>query len=97
MMAGKSTLMFCCTLVLLAVLVAKGCRQGEGISKPTRKDFWPELVGQTGEQAKAIIEEEDPTLFVEISNNPDDVLNYVPDRVIIIVNAEGIVFIPPMI
>ncbi|XP_038063304.1 glu S.griseus protease inhibitor-like [Patiria miniata] len=98
MMAGKSTLMFCCTLVLMAVLVAEGCRQGEGISKPTRKETWPELVGQTGEEAKAVIEREDPTLEVEIVPYGYAVTaDYRTDRVRIYLDAEGRVATPPTI
>ncbi|XP_038063305.1 glu S.griseus protease inhibitor-like [Patiria miniata] len=98
MMAGKSTLMFCCTLVLLAVLVAEGCRQEGGISKRSRKERWPELVGQTGQRAKTVIEREDPTLQVEIVPYGQVVTaDYNTNRVRIFLDRERRVAAPPTI
>jgi len=54
------------------------------------KSSWPEVVGMRGEDAKAYIENEDPSLHVRINNEGDPItmdLRY--DRVRVFVNKQG--------
>ena len=60
------------------------------------KESWPELVGQTGEEAQKAIQEERSDVTVEILNElSPTTMDYRPDRVRIFVNKEGKVAGPP--
>jgi len=92
-MAGKLLLM-CCAVVILANLAA-GCRP---VVKEEGRTSWPELVGKTGAEAKATIEEENPSLQVVIVPYGSVVTaDYRTDRVRIYVDVEGIVVETPRI
>jgi hypothetical protein len=61
------------------------------------KKEWPELVGQSGEDAVAKIKEERPDL-AEVASMPDDAMmtmDFREDRVRVMVNGEGKVSSPP--
>jgi beta-lactam-binding protein with PASTA domain len=89
-MTGK-VFMFCGVLLLFAVL-GQSCRQAP------EKRSWPELVGKTGEEAKAAIEKEDPSLEVQIVPYGHVVTqDYRTDRVRIYLDPEGRVARPPRI
>ncbi|KAJ0946520.1 putative proteinase inhibitor I13, potato inhibitor I [Helianthus annuus] len=62
------------------------------------KNSWPELVGEKGEVAKAIIEKENPLVNAIIisGNSPVDMM-FVSNRVRVVVNAEGFVTKTPVI
>ena len=62
-------------------------------SSPPIKSSWPELVGKTGEEAKAVILKENPYVTkVEILLEGSGVtMDYRQSRVRIFVNDEGIV------
>ncbi|KAJ0610429.1 putative proteinase inhibitor I13, potato inhibitor I [Helianthus annuus] len=76
------------------------------ISKDSVPDFivpgkssWPELVGEKGEVAKAIIEKENPLVNAIIisGNSPTTDMMFVSNRVRVVVNAEGLVTKTPII
>jgi hypothetical protein len=60
---------------------------------------WPDLVGKTGEEAKAFLESSEPCLTrVEIVLEGSAVtMDYVFTRVRVIVNKQDLVVFPPMI
>lgn len=58
----------------------------------SEKGQWPEAVGLSGEQAKAIILQDDPTIKVEIlDENAATTRDYRPYRVRIFINGDGVV------
>ncbi|KAF5820646.1 putative proteinase inhibitor I13, potato inhibitor I [Helianthus annuus] len=63
------------------------------------KNSWPELVGEKGEVAKAIIEKENPLVNAIIisGNSPTTDMMFVSNRVRVVVNAEGLVTKTPII
>ncbi|KAI7726530.1 hypothetical protein M8C21_016220 [Ambrosia artemisiifolia] len=62
------------------------------------KNSWPELVGEKGEVAKAIIEKENPLVnAIILSENSPMILNYVSNRVWVVVNTDGVVIRTPTI
>ncbi|KAJ0621117.1 putative proteinase inhibitor I13, potato inhibitor I [Helianthus annuus] len=62
------------------------------------KNSWPELVGEKGEVAKAIIEKENPLVnAILISENSLTDLMFVSNRVRVVVNGEGLVTKIPII
>ena len=59
---------------------------------------WPETVGKTGEDAKAIILASNPKLYVEIILDGTPVtMDWRDDRVRVVVNTSGIVLYVPTI
>ncbi|KAL8598688.1 hypothetical protein ACOMHN_033253 [Nucella lapillus] len=64
---------------------------------PTQKTDWPELVGQKGEDAEKVIKKENPHLSISrVLEGQPVTMDYRPDRVRIIVNAEDIVISTPI-
>ncbi|XP_076883703.1 inhibitor of trypsin and hageman factor-like [Bidens hawaiensis] len=62
------------------------------------KNSWPELVGEKGEVAKVTIEKENPLVYaVILGENDPMILNYVSNRVWVVVNSEGLVTRTPVI
>jgi len=62
----------------------------------TPKSEWPELVGKTGEEAKAQILKERTDVTVKIQDELGPAtLDYSPNRVRIFVNKDGIVAAAP--
>ena len=70
------------------------------MSESNKKTSWPEVVGKmTGEEAKKVIEETNPTIAI-IQILPEDsivTMDYSESRVRIFVNNEGIVAATPII
>lgn len=61
------------------------------------KTSWPELVGKTYEEAEAAIRADNPNLQIfKVLENSPVTMDFRPDRVRIIVNAEDIVVHPPV-
>ena len=59
---------------------------------------WPELVGKTGEEAKEIIQQENPNLNIQVLPEGSPVTRDLRmDRVRIFVNENGQVTSPPRI
>ncbi|KAJ0638519.1 putative proteinase inhibitor I13, potato inhibitor I [Helianthus annuus] len=61
------------------------------------KNSWPELIGEKGEVAKAIIEKENPQVHAIIISKNHMISNIVSNRVWVVVNAEGLVIKTPVI
>uniref|UniRef100_A0A7S2YCC1 Subtilisin inhibitor domain-containing protein n=1 Tax=Entomoneis paludosa TaxID=265537 RepID=A0A7S2YCC1_9STRA len=64
---------------------------------PSNKTSWPELVGQPGAQAKAIIQQENPhmTTVVMVPEHSMVTMDYREDRVRIFVKEDGTVAMTP--
>ncbi|XP_010528560.1 PREDICTED: inhibitor of trypsin and hageman factor-like [Tarenaya hassleriana] len=65
---------------------------------PGGKSSWPELVGKRGEEAKAIIEKENPNVTAEILSEDEMILTVIIcTRVVVRVNDSGIVVGIPIV
>ncbi|KAI7726531.1 hypothetical protein M8C21_016221 [Ambrosia artemisiifolia] len=62
------------------------------------KSSWPELVGEKGEVAAAIIEKENPLVnAIVILDGTAVTMDFRTDRVRVVVNTEGVVIQTPVI
>jgi hypothetical protein len=63
-----------------------------------KKSYWPELVGLPGPEARKILKEECPVVMAQIVGLGELITeDYIPERVQIFVDDEGIVTWPPQI
>ena len=63
-----------------------------------QKSSWPELVGKSADEAKAVIEAEFPGVKVQVVGvNQPVTMDYRFDRVRIAVDANNVVAVPPNI
>ncbi len=104
-MKVTSRKLFLPTLVVLLLVVASSAtsvfgsiEQGTVAASMTPPSSFPELVGLTGEEAKADLERKYPNLNVFVVPDGSPVtMDYREDRVRIFVNEEGKVGYPPHI
>ncbi|KAF5821997.1 putative proteinase inhibitor I13, potato inhibitor I [Helianthus annuus] len=74
------------------------CPEGTISIGTTGKSSWPELVGEKGVVAAAIIEKENPLVnAIILPENSPATLDYRTDRVRVWVNSEGVVIRTPVI
>lgn len=60
------------------------------------KKEWPEVVGLSGEEAQAIVKQDDPTINIQVLNeNAPCTRDFRTNRVRIFTNGEGVVVHPP--
>merc|ERR1711976_225740 len=66
------------------------------VFKMATKEQWPEVVGKTGEEAKAAIQADRPDVTVEVMNELSPcTMDFRTDRVRVFVNNDGKVVGPP--
>ena len=83
---------------LVTLLATVHSFDGMGTETSDAKNSWPEVVGKTGEEAKTVIETEDPGVKAEIiDENAFVTMDFRMDRVRIRVNGNDIVTQTPRI